>query len=116
MASDKYKFNYKIPECMIKCFTEYATKNKSSVDKKHIETLAFLVGYKEDNEIIGTDLVFPKQKGAAFDVEDHGKCLPTFEYVNLKLLKFVKNYLLALFSINILHKRQLRLPPVMSNK
>ena len=74
MSSDKYKFNYKIPECMIKCFTEYATKNKSSVDKKHIETLAFLVGYKEDNEIIGTDLVFPKQKGAAFDVEDHGKC------------------------------------------
>ena len=106
MASDQYKFNYKIPESMIKCFTEYAAKNKSSVDKKHIETLAFLVGYKEDNEIIGTDLVFPKQKGAAFDVEDHGKCLPTFEYENLW----------ALFSINIMHKRKLRLPSVMSNK
>ena len=75
MSSDKYKFNYKIPESFIKCFTEYATKNKSPIDQKHIETLAFLVGYKEDNEIIGSDLVFPKQRGGISDVEDHGKFL-----------------------------------------
>ena len=69
------KFKYKIPESAIKCFTEYATKNKSPIDHEHIETLAFLVGYKENTEIIATDLIFPKQRGEIHLVEDYGKFL-----------------------------------------
>ena len=38
----------------------------------HVETLAFLIGYFQDDNYIATNLVFPKQFGQAHRVEDQG--------------------------------------------
>lgn len=66
------RFKYKIPEKTINTFKEIAIKNHSKGDLKHIETLAFLAGYKESefNTIVGTHLIFPHQRGNESYVED----------------------------------------------
>ena len=64
--------NIKIPECVITKFVEVSSKNFSS-DFGHIETLAFLIGYKNDTDVIPTELIFPKQHGTPLKVDDLGK-------------------------------------------
>ena len=61
---------YIIAKELVKKFLEVASKNLSSQDQKHVETLAYLVGYSEEDNIIATHLIFPDQKclpGAVID-------------------------------------------------
>ena len=62
---------YKVPYDVIEKFCEKAGANKKN--GHHIETLAFLVGFKEDDVITVTDMVFGQQQGNLIRVEDHGK-------------------------------------------
>ena len=63
---------YLIPLEVIKQFGSVSAKNKSN-GGKHIETLAYLVGYKSNDNFIGTHLVFPEQEGTGNRVDDKGK-------------------------------------------
>ena len=63
--------HFKIPGSIIRQFVEMSSKNIST-DCGHIETLAFLIGYEIDNEVIATELVFPKQDGTPIKVDDLG--------------------------------------------
>ena len=63
---------YLIPLEVIEQFGSVSAKNKSN-DGKHIETLAYLVGHKSNDDFIGTHLVFPEQEGTSDSVEDKGK-------------------------------------------
>ena len=42
---------------------------------KHVETLGFLLGFKSDDNLIGTDLIFPQQDATCGHVDDKGKYL-----------------------------------------
>lgn len=64
---------YLIPKSIIDEFVKISAENKSPEDGKHIETLAFLVGYKEDGNVVGTHIIFPKQTGDPGRVCDDGK-------------------------------------------
>ena len=63
---------YLIPLEVIKKFGSVSAKNKSDRGE-HIETLAYLVGYKLNDDFIGTHLVFPEQEGTGDRVDDNGK-------------------------------------------
>jgi hypothetical protein len=63
---------YLIPLEVIEQFGSVSAKNKSN-DGKHIETLAYLVGHKSNDDFIGTHLVFPEQEGKSDSVDDKGK-------------------------------------------
>ena len=52
-----------------------AGKNTSIQDGQHLETLAFLLGHSENDNLIATDLIFPKQDGQAHKVDDQGKLM-----------------------------------------
>ena len=62
-----------IPDNIVSKFLAIASKNVSPVDKKHIETLAFLIGHEENGTFIGKDLYFPQQHGTSCQVHDDGK-------------------------------------------
>ena len=62
---------YKVPNDVISRFCEKAGKNKKNGN--FIETLAFLVGFKENDVITVTDIVFGKQEASSISVDDHGK-------------------------------------------
>ena len=70
---------YKIPKKALQIFTDVAKENKSNINHKHIETLAYLLGYEDkcNDTIIATEIVFPNQVGTAILVTDEGKY--TFE-------------------------------------
>ena len=55
-----------------------AGKNTSIQDGQHVETLAFLLGYSENDNMIATDLIFPKQDGQAHKVDDQGKVMAQY--------------------------------------
>ena len=63
---------YLIPLEVIKQFGSVSAKNKSDTGR-HIETLAYLIGYKSNDDFIGTHLVFPEQEGKSDSVDDKGK-------------------------------------------
>ena len=65
------KNNINIPESIISQFVEISSKN-FSIDGGHIETLAFLIGYENDSDIIATELIIPKQHGTPTNVDDLG--------------------------------------------
>ena len=64
---------FRIPEFFLDKFLEVATNNLSPDDNGHIETLAYLIGYEENEEVIPTELIFPKQSGSPTLVVDEGK-------------------------------------------
>ena len=64
---------YKVPRDIITSFHSVASQNYSKNDKKHVETLAFLAGFKEENVFTVTDIIFPKQTAGPMHVDDHGK-------------------------------------------
>ena len=66
-------YKYKVPSDIIGSFHSVASENYSKDDKKHIETLAFLAGFREENVFTVTDIVFPKQNGGPMHVDDQGK-------------------------------------------
>ena len=63
---------YIIPEELLREFRKVSSNNRSQ-DGRHVETLAYLIGYQSDGNLIGTDLVFPKQSGTSSHVDDIGK-------------------------------------------
>ena len=63
---------YIIPSDLLKQFGQVSTKNHSKHDGRTIETLGFLLGYKTDDNIIGTVLIFPEQEGTCGHVDDKG--------------------------------------------
>ena len=65
---------YKLPNQFIHEFLEVGGKNYSTKeDGTRLETMAFLLGHEELDEIIATHLVFPDQEGFASHVDDKGK-------------------------------------------
>ena len=72
---------YIIPEQLFREFLKISSNNRSPHDGRHVETLAYLIGYQSDGNLIGTDLVFPKQSATSSHVEDRGKyyCLNKFK-------------------------------------
>ena len=63
---------YIISDDLISQFMKVAGKNTSIQDGQHLETLAFLIGHTENDNLIATDLIFPKQDGQAHKVDDQG--------------------------------------------
>ena len=68
-------YKYKVPSDIIGSFHSVASENYSKNDGKHIETLAFLAGFREENVFTVTDIVFPKQNGGPMHVDDQGKLI-----------------------------------------
>ena len=64
---------YIIPEQLLREFRKVSSNNRSPQDGRHVETLAYLIGYQSDGNLIGTDLVFPKQSATSSHVDDIGK-------------------------------------------
>ena len=65
---------YIIPEEVIREFRQVSSNNRSD-NGGHIETLAFLIGYKQDDNFIGTNLIFPEQEATCSRVDDKGKAI-----------------------------------------
>ena len=63
---------YKIPENFLDEFLGVATRNHSPKDNDLVETLAYLIGYEEDGEVLATELIFPSQNGSPTLVLDEG--------------------------------------------
>ena len=72
---------YIFPENLIKEFEAIAGKSISQEDGKLIETLAFVAGFKENDNYIGTHLIFPQQTGSGGHVEDKGKNFNVTRYI-----------------------------------
>ena len=73
---------YSIPHDVIASFLEYAANNYAGSDygssdgpvkRRHVETLAILVGTKDGEDIRATDIIFPNQHGTPGSVEDLGE-------------------------------------------
>ena len=62
---------YIISSDLISEFVKVSGSNRDQ-NGHHVETLAFLIGYFQDDNYIATNLVFPKQFGQAHRVEDLG--------------------------------------------
>ena len=62
---------YIISSDLISEFVKVSGSNRAQ-NGHHVETLAFLIGYFQDDNYIATNLVFPKQFGQAHRVEDQG--------------------------------------------
>ena len=77
---------YIIPEQLKREFRKVSSNNRSPQDGRHVETLAYLIGYQSDGNLIGTDLVFPKQSATSSHVDDKGKYFCLFEFYDFLLL------------------------------
>ena len=60
-----------IPLHLLELFREVSAKNRSQ-DGRHVETLAYLFGYKDDQNHIATHLIFPEQESTCSRVDDKG--------------------------------------------
>ena len=67
--------NIIVQENFIEEFMKVAKHNLSVDDNLHIETLAYLLGYESEGNLIATELIFPKQEGSSVMVVDQGKLL-----------------------------------------
>ena len=79
-----------IPKELVRKFLEVAGKNLSSEDERHVETLAFLIGYREEGNRIATNLIFPNQKclpGAVIDRGINGEDSMEWVYHSSNLAK-----------------------------
>ena len=64
--------SYHIPSNVINLFVQEALKNVGA-NGKHLETLALLIGRKENNRIIAEEIIFPRQTGHDSNVDDNGE-------------------------------------------
>ena len=67
-----------IPLHLLELFREVSAKNRSQ-DGRHVETLAYLFGYKDDQNHIATHLIFPEQESTCSRVDDKG--MFSFKYL-----------------------------------
>ena len=63
---------YIIPSELLRKFRDVSGSNYSK-NSKHVETLGFLLGYKSEENLIATDLIFPQQDATCSRVDDKGK-------------------------------------------
>ena len=66
---------YNISQTLISEFSKIAVNNLALKGGLIVETLAYLAGYEEHNELYGTHLIFPSQRGTSSYVEDFGKLM-----------------------------------------
>ena len=66
IGESQKNLQYKIPKMVFEEFMNRA-------NLKNVQTLGFLVGYKSDNIITVTDIVFGKQNANKYKVNDNGK-------------------------------------------
>ena len=64
---------YLLPQKVITSFLQHAVNNLTDDDAGHIETLAFLVGKQDGDEVTATDIMYPQQQGTPVHVDDSGK-------------------------------------------
>ena len=65
--------DYIIPQALIDTFVSEALKNKSSDDARyHVETLAYITGYEENNKLIANEIILPNQQCSQTEVIDEG--------------------------------------------
>jgi hypothetical protein len=74
-----------IPANTLAQFVNVAKRNVDS-NGKLVETLAFLIGYIDDEKIKATELLFPNQTGDASKVVDYGKIIFKGRFI------FCRNY------------------------
>ena len=65
-------YTYQISKNLIEFFAKEALKNVSGINQLN-ETLAYIVGHKNENHVVADEIIFPKQRGSSSDVEDLGK-------------------------------------------
>lgn len=65
---------YIISSDLVAKFVKVSGNNRDQ-SGRHVETLAFLIGYFKDDNYIATNLIFPSQHGQANRVEDQGLIL-----------------------------------------
>ena len=63
---------YRIPSNIIDLFAEESLKNVGQ-NGKHLETLALLIGKRDQNVITTDEIIFPSQTGYDSNVNDDGK-------------------------------------------
>ena len=63
---------YFLPHKVLSTFLAHAVNNFSRTDSKHVETLAFVIGRRNGNEVTATDIMFPQQEGTPSHVDDTG--------------------------------------------
>ena len=54
---------------------EMADKMVSTADNKHVESMAFICGYRDKDGLHGTHMVFPVQEGNSSRVDDCGRLI-----------------------------------------
>ena len=86
--------SYNIPRDVIEKFSQKASENSK------IETLAYLIGFRNDYIITVTDLVFPRQKASCILVEDEGINLTVIK----KFYKFCFRLSTVLYILSCLHR------------
>ena len=80
-----------IPNELIDKFVSVSSQNVSKEDGKHLETLAFLAGIRQNGNLIGYDLIFPRQNCRPNSVEDQGKkAYRVRQRIRYLLVKFQK--------------------------
>ena len=62
-----------VQQNFIEEFLKVAKNNLSVGDHQHIETMAYLLGYESEGNLIANELIFPKQEGSPVMVVDQGK-------------------------------------------
>ena len=66
---------YFLPHKVLSTFLAHAVNNFSRTDSKHVETLAFVIGRRNGNEVTATDIMFPQQEGTPSHVDDSGSII-----------------------------------------
>ena len=69
----KLKMKIFVQQNFIEEFLKVAKNNLSVGDNQHVETMAYLLGYESEGNLIATELIFPMQEGSAVMVVDQGK-------------------------------------------
>ena len=72
------------PKEVITTFLYHAVNNHDE-NGNHIETLAFVSGRRDGDDIRATDIMFPQQEGSSVHVDDSGKILKMI--LKVKVLK-----------------------------
>ena len=70
-------FSIIIPSDLVKKFTEVSSRNLCPKDGKLVETLGFAIGREEieNNGLIISELIIPRQTSLPASVEDKGKII-----------------------------------------
>ena len=81
---------YFIPGNLLRTFQAVSGNNRSKINGRHVETLAYLFGYESEGNLIATHLVFPEQNGTCSKVDDNGKKLVLLLLISLTYTVFLK--------------------------